>query len=101
MEVAGDSRAFLGGGEATLAFGFPLGAPGALLELGEPLAPLPDAVADDPGAAPDEGAEEQRLGREGVVCDTDRAGVDDEQRRHERADEPARRPRALGVRARK
>ena len=64
VEVARDAGALLGRGQPALALGVPLGATGALLELGDPRAPLADAVADHPGAAPDDRAEEQRHRRE-------------------------------------
>jgi hypothetical protein len=60
MEVAGDAGAFLRGCEATLALGLPLGARDAFHKVCETRAPLPETVAEDPGAAPDNGSEEER-----------------------------------------
>ena len=83
--------------ETPLALGVPLGAQRALLELGDPLAPLADTVADHPPPTPDESAEEERYGRELVLGHTDGAGVDDEHRRNHDADQPPRGLRPLGA----
>ena len=93
VQVAGDAGALLGRGEAALALGLPLGAKGSLLELGDPRAPQADAVADHPCPAPDEGAEEERDGRELVLRDTGSAGVD------RRRGRPRPEPSATSVRA--
>src|SRR5215217_5773915 len=58
VQVARDPAALLRGSELTLALGVALGAPRALLQLGDPLAPQARPVARDPGTAPDEDAVE-------------------------------------------
>ena len=65
VQVAGDAHALLRGGEPALALGLSLGVPGALLELGDPLASQPGTVPGEPGGRPHAGAEEE-LGREAV-----------------------------------
>ena len=97
VQVARDARALLGGGEAPLALGLALGAEGSLLELGDPGPPLAHAVADHPCPAPDEGAEEERDGRELVFRETGCAGVDRVEPDHDEAGQPPRRARPLGT----
>ena len=79
VEVAGDAGALLGGCEAALALGLPLGARDAFHKLCETRAPLPETVAEDPGAAPDNGSEEERHDGKFVLADAGGANVDDEQ----------------------
>jgi hypothetical protein len=97
MEVACDAGALLSGGQAALALGFPLGPEGSLLELGNPRAPLADAVADHPRPTPDEGSVEERDGGELVLGDTDRTGMDHVKAGHDESCQPPRCARPLGA----
>ena len=76
VEVACDARAFLGRREAALTVGLPLGPQRALLQLGHALPALTDAVAEDPGAAPDESSEEERHDGKLVLADAGSGEVD-------------------------
>jgi hypothetical protein len=97
VEVARDACALLGGGEAALAFGVPLRLLGALLELGDPLAPQTDAVADNPRATPDESAREERHGGKLILGYADGAGVGDEEEGNNDACQPSRCARLVRV----
>ena len=79
MEVAGDARALLGGREAALALGLALGPQRTFLQLGQACAALTKPVADDPGAAPDERAGEERHDRKLVLREARRGDVEGEQ----------------------
>ena len=59
VEVAGDARPLLGGRQPALALSLALGAHGTLLELGQPFAPQPRAIAGEPRPGPDRGPEEK------------------------------------------
>ena len=67
VEVTGDAGAFLRGGQTSLALGLPLGPQRAFHQLGQARAALSDPVAQDPRAAPDEAAGEERHKRKLVV----------------------------------
>ena len=97
VEVARNARALLRCSETSLALGLPLRAERALLEFGDPLTPLANAVPDDPCATPDEGSEEQRHRRKLAVGGADGAGVNDEHRRDDGAGEPPGTPCLLGA----
>ncbi len=60
VEVTGDAGAFLRGCQASLALGLALGPQCPVHELGQARAALTDPVADDPRAAPDKRAGEER-----------------------------------------
>ena len=60
VEVAGDAGTLLGGCQAPLALGLPLGQPDALDQVGQSRAALTDTVAEYPGTAPDDRSEEER-----------------------------------------
>ena len=100
VQVAGDPGALLGGRQAALALGLALGAQRALLELGHPLAPQPRAVAGQPGAAPDQHAEEDLRRREATrarhrstaTCAASSTPPAERQRRAARASVCGRRP---------
>ena len=79
----------------------PLGLGARVPRARETVAPLADAVSDDPGAAPDEGSEQQRHGRERVLGHPDGARVDDEEADHDAARRPARTRVRSGLRARR
>ena len=95
VQVARDPRPLLGGREPALALGVPLRPLGAGDELGDPLAPQADAVAEHPGAAPDDDAEEERHGREGIFRVADRADVHHEESRDRRGCHPGARAGSL------
>jgi len=82
VQVAGDAGSFLSSGEAAFALHIVFRAAGALDQVRVPAAPLADLVADGPGAAPDEHAEQDRAGREAVVGDQGAADVDREHAEH-------------------
>ena len=67
MEVAGDAGALLRGCQPPLPLGLALGPQRPVHELGQARAALTDPVADDPRAAPDEGAGQERHERKLVV----------------------------------
>jgi hypothetical protein len=84
VEIACDPRSLLGRREAPFALGLPLGLTGALLEVGDTLAPEPDPVPEHPGSSPRKGAEESGDDR-GLV--TSRGGgndVSDVEEEHDR-----------------
>ena len=95
VQVARDPRPLLGGRQPALALGVPLRPLGAGDELGDPLAPQADAVAEHPGAAPDDDAEEERHGREGIFRVADRADVHHEESRDRRGCHPGARAGSL------
>jgi hypothetical protein len=80
-----------------LTLGFTLGATKLLLKLGDLFATLADSVADHPRSAPDEGAEEERDGRELILRDTGGTGVENKEAGHDAARQPPRRSRVLRV----
>ena len=95
VQVARDPRPLLGRRQPALALGIPLRPLGAGDELGDPLAPQADAVAEHPGAAPDDDAEEERHGREGIFRVADRADVHHEESRDRRGCHPGARAGSL------
>ena len=97
VQVAGDPGAFLGRGEAALAFGFPFGPQRALLQLGHPLAPEPCAVAGKPGPAPHDDAERDRRAREVAVLESHRGDVRGQQCDGERERDPQLGARCVGA----
>jgi ABC-type multidrug transport system ATPase subunit len=98
VEVTGDARAFLGGGQAALALCLALRPQSALLELGHALAAHPHAIAEDPRAAPDERSEEERNGGELITGETDGADVGDEETDYSRGGQPRGHARLFGAR---
>jgi len=79
VKLARDPSALLRGGKPALALRVPLGPQRSLLQVCDPLAALSHPVADHPGAAPDDSAEEQRHDGELVCRDSGGCNVGDEE----------------------
>lgn len=84
VQVAGDPGAFFRGGQPAFTFGLALGPLGALLEVSEVLATLPQLVTDDPDAAPEDDRPQDRGRGEATVGDRRGAEVDRPESEHNR-----------------
>src|SRR5215207_1162359 len=69
VEVAGDPGALLGDGEESLTLSVPLGAQGAVPELGDLLAPQAGSLASEPGSGPGKAGVQQLACGESSLSD--------------------------------